>query len=330
MPVLLQEVLQHFLPVNMRLYLDCTLGAGGHAVEVAKAHLELHTLLGIDLDPTAHRIAGERLQGALQGRAGVTTHLLRGNYSDLKPLLATVPGANLHGRVDGILMDLGVSSMQLDTADRGFSFLRDGPIDMRMDPSASTSAEEVLNTWSEAELGRIIRDYGEEKLWRVVARRIVAARESQPIRTTQQLASVIGQTQLSRGKGATQRQGRGIHPSTRTFQALRIVVNDELRKLEQALPDAISALAPGGRLAVISFHSLEDRLVKHAFLRAAGRPTPEDEHLTYGPDKFDYLDRLEASAVVKQVTRKPVEAGEEEMAVNPRARSAKLRVVEKL
>ncbi|KXZ43589.1 hypothetical protein GPECTOR_86g382 [Gonium pectorale] len=332
---MLREVLDAFQPVSLNVYLDCTLGAGGHASELASAHPEMHTLLGIDLDPTAHSIAEPRIRAAAGGRPELATRLLRGNYRDLRPLLATVSNPPPHP--NGILMDLGVSSMQasgsearIDTAERGFSFMREGPLDMRMDPTAALSAEEVLNTWSEAELGRIIRDYGEEKLWKVVARRIVQTREVEPIRTTQQLVKAVGYTQLGGGKGKGKGGGKGVHPATRTFQALRIAVNDELRKLEQALPDAIAALAPGGRLAVISFHSLEDRLVKHAFLRAAGRPTPEDEHRTYGPDKFAFLEELDAAKVADLVTRKPVLPSDAETAANPRARSAKLRVLQKL
>ncbi|PNW73675.1 hypothetical protein CHLRE_13g568150v5 [Chlamydomonas reinhardtii] len=325
-PVMLREVLSAFAPLHVTSYLDCTLGAGGHASEMVAAHPELLTVYGIDVDPTAHTLAEPRIRAAAAGREGFGLRLLRGNYRDLRPLLGTV--SSPPPQPTAILMDLGVSSMQIDTADRGFSFMREGPLDMRMDPTAPLSAEEVLNTWSEAELGRILRDYGEEKLWRVVARRLVQAREVEPIRTTTQLVKAVGHTQIGGklGKGP-----KGVHPATRTFQALRIAVNDELRRLEQALPDAIAALAPGGRLAVISFHSLEDRLVKHAFARAAGRPTPEDEHRTYGADKFAFLDELEASRVAVLVgNQKPVLPSEEETARNPRARSAKLRVLQKL
>ncbi|EFJ42715.1 hypothetical protein VOLCADRAFT_97159 [Volvox carteri f. nagariensis] len=301
---MLNEVLDAFQPVTLNVYLDCTLGAGGHAAKIASAHPEMQMLLGIDLDPTAHVVAEPRIRAEAAGRsARLDVRLLRGNYRDLKRLLATVSTPS--PRPNGILMDLGISSMQIDTADRGFSFMRDGPLDMRMDPTAALSAEEVLNTWSEAELGRIIRDFGEEKLWKVVARRIVQAREVAPIRTTQQLVKAVGQTQLV-GKSPRKASAKGIHPATRTFQALRIAVNDELQKLEKTLPDAIDALAPGGRLAVISFHSLEDRIVKHAFMRAAGRPTPEEENLVYGQDNA-----LETEA-------------------NARARSAKLRILQKL
>ncbi|MEW5319573.1 MAG: hypothetical protein WDW38_010718 [Sanguina aurantia] len=267
---------------------------------------ELRSLVGIDTDPVAHAIAGARLSALQQQlqRPDLSTHLLRGNYSDVSQLLSGVPGTPLVGQVDGMLMDLGVSSMQIDSAERGFSFMREGPIDMRMNPDGDLSAEEVLNNWSEAELGRIIRDYGEEKMWRSVASRPTSA--------------------------AGRRGGKHIHPATRTFQALRIAVNDELQRLEKALPEAINSLAPGGRLLVISFHSLEDRVVKHTFMRAAGKTTPDEEHMTHGASKYDYADQLEQRVVIKSITRKPAVATESEILSNPRSRSAKLRVVEKL
>jgi len=323
--VLLNEILGFMQPVNLKVYVDCTLGAGGHAAAMAQAHPEMHTLVGIDLDPTAHQIAGQRINS--MARRDLACHFVRGNYCDVEPHLKGLPCGSLHGVVDGMLMDLGVSSMQLDTAERGFSFVRDGPIDMRMDPQAALSAEEVLNTWSEARLGQIIRDYGEEKMWRAIARRIVAAREEKAITSTKQLVDIVGRTQVPSKGGRT--KGKQIHPATRTFQALRIAVNDELGKLEKALPAAISALAPGGRLAVISFHSLEDRIVKHSFMRAAGRPTPDEEYMTHGDAKYTLLEELERNAVASIVTRKPVEATAEEANSNPRSRSAKLRVLQK-
>ncbi|PNH04008.1 Ribosomal RNA small subunit methyltransferase H [Tetrabaena socialis] len=334
--VMLREVLAAFQPVALRVFLDGTLGAGGHSAALVAAHPEMRSLFGIDLDPTAHALAGPRIAAAAAGREEeLAVRLLHGNYRDLHTLLSTLSGPR--PRPDGILLDLGVSSMQIDTAERGFSFMRDGPLDMRMDPSASISAEELLNSWSEADLGRIIRDYGEEKLWKVVAKRLVQARELEPIRTTHQLAKAVGHTQIGgklgrggRGPGKGEGKGKGVHPATRTFQALRIAVNDELGKLEEALPYAIEALAPGGRLAVISFHSLEDRIVKHAFCRAIGKPTPEQEPLTYGPGKYDFLEALEASKVATLVTRKPSLPSDDECAANPRARSAKLRVLQKL
>mmetsp|Transcript_4359 Transcript_4359/g.11835 ORF Transcript_4359/g.11835 Transcript_4359/m.11835 type:complete len:412 (+) Transcript_4359:165-1400(+) len=343
-PVLFREVLELLQPAmpgrQLQVYVDGTLGSGGHASMIMQAHKDLKALVGVDLDPTAHAIAQPKLRALAHPE--MTLHFVQANYSEAArhlrhlpapPSLGLPSGMSLHGHVDGMLMDLGVSSMQIDTAERGFSFLREGPLDMRMDPGARLSAEEAVNTWSEAELGRIIRDYGEEKMWRQVASRIVRAREHEVIRTTQQLTQAIGFThvQTKGGGGAKKKKDKKsqIHPATRTFQALRIAVNDEINKLEQAIPAAIDALAPYGRLAVISFHSLEDRAVKHAFSRAVGKPTPEEQHLTYGPGKYEFLDQLEARATCKLVTRKPAVAGEEELQSNPRSRSAKLRVIER-
>ena len=219
--------------------------------------------------------------------------------------------------------------MQVDTAARGFSFQRDGPLDMRMDPQAQLSAEELVNSWPEEELGRVLRDYGEERRWRPLARRLAQARLEAPLRTTRQLAdlcsAVLGHPRLAGG-------GRGIHPATRTFQALRIAVNGELAAVEAALPVALQMLAPGGRLAVISFHSLEDRIVKRLFRRAAGKEPPEEGELWRGRAARWAPPPAEGgeAATVRLVTAKPVVASEAEASENVRARSAKLRVVEKL
>ncbi|KAF8056393.1 rsmH [Scenedesmus sp. PABB004] len=290
-------------PRRAQVFVDCTLGAGGHTAAMVQQHPELEVAVGIDVDPTAHALADARLAPLTGGPGQPALRQLRGNYSDVASLLSgcDAPGGALVGRVDAMLMDLGVSSMQIDEAGRGFSFMADGPLDMRMDPGAARSAEELVNAAPEAELGRILRDYGEEKAWRAVAARIVAAREAAPIRTTRQLVEV----------------------------ALRIAVNDEIARLERALPAALGCLSPGGRLAVISFHSLEDRAVKHALLAAAGRPTPAQEALVHGPDGWRVLEALAASAQGRVVTRKPVVPGGEETAANPRARSAKLRVFER-
>ncbi|GBF99789.1 16S rRNA (cytosine(1402)-N(4))-methyltransferase [Raphidocelis subcapitata] len=330
-PVLLNEVLQQFSGRQVKVYVDCTLGAGGHAAHMLRQHPEMTSLVGFDLDPLAHQLAGARLErerAAAGGRPGLAVSLLRGNYSGVAAALEGLPGGSLAGRVDAMLMDLGVSSMQLDTPSRGFSFAADGPLDMRLNPDGPLSAADLVNGWSEEAIGRVLREYGEEKAWRAVARRIVDAREAAPITTTAALVAAVGQT-VFRDKRGGGRGGRQIHPATRTFQALRIAVNDELRQLETALPAALACLAPGGRLAVISFHSLEDRLVKRALARAAGRPTPEDEADTHGPDGAAALDALRAAAIGEAVLRRPLTAGEEEVAANPRARSAKLRVFER-
>lgn len=231
--------------------------------------------------------------------------------------------------VDAILLDLGISSMQVDTADRGFSFMQEGPLDMRMDPGATLSAEQLVNAWPEAELGRVFREYGEERYWKSVARRIVSAREEEAITTTQQLVRAIGYPGGGGGGGGRGGGGRGAkhkHPATRVFQAIRIAVNGELQSIAQVLPDAIDCLAPGGRLAVITFHSLEDRIVKWAFRRAAGM-APSDEAL---PSYCLPFDQPQEEPTIKILTRRPVAPSQEEQKSNARSRSAKLRVVEKL
>lgn len=318
-PVLLSEILQAFQPVHLKTYLDGTLGAAGHAQALLQQHPECEHFVGIDVDPTAHVLAAEHLKQAQSPNTQIS--LLQGNFGSMQQLLQQVPGNMQQGGVNGILLDLGISSMQVDQAHRGFSFTKDAPLDMRMGPSAEVSAEQILNTWSEAELGQIFREYGEERHWKGIASRVVEARQTTSIRTTSQLVSLIGGSRKSK-----QGTGKQIHPATRVFQALRITVNQELQMLEQGLPAAIDCLAPQGRLAVISFHSLEDRIVKRAFLKAAGKtPTAGD---AYGP----YLHLLEeqATAAVKLVHKKPIRPGEEELLMNPRSRSAKLRIVEKL
>ncbi|KAL6768689.1 CMAL1 [Auxenochlorella protothecoides x Auxenochlorella symbiontica] len=241
--------------------------------------------------------------------------------------------AGLAGSLGGGLLDLGLSSMQLDAAARGFSFGKDGPLDMRMDGAGALTAEQIVNTWSEDELGRILREYGEERSWRGIARRIVEARcRDGPLLTTSQLASVVGHPgRPSPGRKAGARKAtRAKHPATQTFQAIRIAVNGELACLEAALPGLIDALAPGARLAVITFHSLEDRAVKMAFKRAAGELDPGDEEVLPAWLASARRDQAKEQAVVRMVTRRPLVPGEAEVARNPRARSAKLRVVEKL
>jgi len=318
-PVLLPQVLSAFEGRRLHCYVDATLGAGGHAAAVLAAHPELRFFLGVDQDPAAHALAQPRVTAAAPPQASL--HFLRSNFRHFATALASVSPPL--PPLDGALFDLGMSSMQVDTAQRGFSFQRDGPIDMRMDPDAALSAEDVLNTWTEDELARILRDYGEERRWRALARRLVLERQQQPLRTTHQLAAavtaVVGHPPRGRG---------GIHPATRTFQALRIAVNAELAVIEEALPACLSALAPGGRLAVISFHSLEDRIVKHLFRDAAGKAPPPDDVSFRGRSAREPPPA--PPATVRLVTSKPLVAEEEEAQANGRARSAKLRVVEKL
>ncbi|KAL0051717.1 hypothetical protein WJX82_000937 [Trebouxia sp. C0006] len=318
-PVLLSEILEAFQPVHLKTYLDGTLGAAGHAQALLQQHPECECFVGIDVDPTAHELAAEHLKQVQLPNTQIS--LLQGNFGSMQQLLQQVPGNMQQGGVNGILLDLGISSMQVDQGHRGFSFSQDAPLDMRMGPSAEVSAEQILNAWSEAELGQIFREYGEERYWKGIASRLVEARQTTSIKTTSQLVSLIGGSRKSK-QGA----GKQIHPATRVFQALRIAVNQELQMLEQGLPAAIECLAPQGRLAVISFHSLEDRIVKKAFLKAAGKTQPAGD--VYGP----YLHLLEeqSTAAVKLVHKKPIRPGAEELQVNPRSRSAKLRLVEKL
>lgn len=299
--VLLDEILTAYEGVNLRTFIDCTLGAGGHAEKILEQHPEIAHFYGIDQDPLAREIAAGRLT---PWKEKLT--IVPGNFKQL--------GSFKLPKADGILLDLGVSSMQLDLPEKGFSFSREGPLDMRMDPSSLLTAEVIVNTYSEKELGRIFRDYGEEKQWRLAAYLIVKARTEQPFKTTLDLDKILTHRLKAKSK-------KGIHPLTLIFQALRIAVNDELGVLEAVLPQALENLNPGGRLAVISFHSLEDRIVKNFF-----RYEEDDKEKTSGLAGL-FLDKEPS---IKRITHKPIVAGEDEIKINPRSRSAKLRVVEKL
>ena len=301
--VLLHEMIEFFRDRPIRYFVDATLGAGGHSAAFLEAHPEIELLIGIDQDPVARGIAAERLAPWKN-----KVRIVAGNFSEMTELVRSV-GIDA---VDGIIFDLGVSSMQFDMSEKGFSFMRDGPLDMRMDPTRSLSAAEIVNTWPEGDIGRVFRDYGEEKRWRAAARVIVEARKEKPITTTLELVSVI--------RKAIPVTKKGINPATLVFQALRIAVNRELEVLETALPAALDLLVPGGRLAVISFHSLEDRIVKN-FMRYAA----DDKVDSQGIGGV-FLDK---EPTVIPITRKPVIPADEEIAGNPRSRSAKLRVVEK-
>lgn len=300
-PVLLNEIIDAFSDVNLYRYIDGTLGAGGHAEAILKAHPELKTFIGIDQDPDALQIAKNRLE--FPDRSLV---FISGNFSDLKKHIS-------NDLFDGILVDLGVSSMQLDREERGFSFMRDGPLDMRMNQKSGMTAADIVNTWDEKALADLFFQYGEERQSRKAARAICLERESRPFETTLQLSSCI-EKNIKRIK-------YDIHPATKIFQSLRIAVNGELDRLEAFLPQAIESLRKGGRLAVITFHSLEDRIVKHRFAYYAS-----DKESTSGIGGMF----LGKEPVVKILTRKPIEATEEEIKRNPRSRSAKLRVIEKL
>jgi 16S rRNA (cytosine1402-N4)-methyltransferase len=299
--VLYQEIITAIQPVSGGKYVDATVGAGGHAWAILDASSPDGQLLGLDIDPDALVIAAKRLS-SFQDRA----HLVHSSYTSLSRELLAIGWES----VDGIVIDLGVSSMQIDTPHRGFSFLKEGPLDMRFDPSQPVSASEIVNTFPETEIADILYKYGEERRSRQIARAIVAAR---PLKTTVELAHVV--------QRAAGRNSAKIHPATRTFQALRIAVNHELQSLEDFLPQAVEALAPGGRLAVISFHSLEDRIVKHFFRR-------ESQDCICPPNQPDCT--CGHKAVIKEINRHPIIAGEQEKQVNPRARSARLRIVEKL
>lgn len=304
-PVLLHEVVKAFESVTLRVMIDGTLGAGGHAQALLERHPEIEYYLGIDQDPQALTLASERLKPW-----SPKTIFKHGNFRQLEHYLKELELP----RPDGILLDLGVSSMQLDQPDRGFSFMRDGPLDMRMNPQIELNAATIINTWSEQDLGKIFRDYGEEKHWRLAARVIVQAREKQPIETTKELTNILWPVLARYSK-------KSIHPLTLIFQALRICVNQELEVLEQFLSKAMNCLAPGGRLAIISFHSLEDRLVKTHMRLAAS-----DKWETSGLSGL-FRDKTPTVALI---TKKPIEPGEEECQLHPRSRSAKLRVIEKL
>lgn len=299
--VLLKEVLDLLQPAPGGRFLDGTVGGAGHAAALLEAIGPEGFLYGIDQDPEALEAAEERLR-----RRGSNFELRLGNFADVLPQWDLPP---LHG----ILLDLGVSSHQLDTAERGFSFRLEGPLDMRMG-TTGPSAADLVNTLPERELADILFTFGEERRARAIARAILKRRSEQPFRTTRELTEVIERV-------IPAHQAGGIHPATRTFQALRIAVNRELDVLRDVLPVAISKLAPGGRLAVISFHSLEDRIVKTAFRDMA--------RSCVCPPKLPVC-ACGTVPTVKVITPKPLEASEDEVRANPRSRSAKLRVVERI
>jgi 16S rRNA (cytosine1402-N4)-methyltransferase len=300
-PVLYHEIIHALQPQAGGCYVDGTLGAGGHAAGILQASNPDGRLLGLDVDPQALTLAQEKL--APFGERAV---LRQASYTTLQTQLRLVGWE----AVQGILLDLGVSSMQLDTVERGFSFQADAPLDMRFSPSNPVSADTLVNTLSEKDLADILYEYGEERRAYQVARFIVAAR---PLHTTRALAAVVAR---ATGSGRP-----GMHPATRTFQALRIAVNGELDAIHEVLPQAMAALAPGGRLAVISFHSLEDRIVKQFFRNESQDCIcpPRQPICTCGH-----------TATIKIITRQPLVAQAAEIEQNPRSRSAKLRVAEKL
>ena len=308
LPVLLNECLEG---LNIRpegVYLDCTLGGAGHSAQILR-RLSGGRLYGIDRDADAIAAATARLEG-LNPDARFTA--IRGNFHDAKALLAQQGVFHL----DGVLADLGVSSHQLDVRERGFSYHDDAPLDMRMDQSQTLTAREIVNAWPEDELTRILRDYGEENWARQIARVICDRRRSAPIETTGALVSVIDAAIPKKFRAKD-----GSHPARRTFQALRIAVNDELDPLEGAIRALVELLNPGGRICVITFHSLEDRIVKNCFRNLADPCTcPKSLPVCVCGKK----------PVIRLTPRRPISASAEELAANPRARSANLRVAEKL
>jgi 16S rRNA (cytosine1402-N4)-methyltransferase len=298
-PVLYKEIIHALRPESGKKYIDCTVGAGGHATAILEASSPGGELVGLDVDPQALALAEERL-----APFGDRAILRKSSYTHMRKVMDELGWQ----RVDGIVIDLGVSSMQLDTAERGFSFRASAPLDMRFDPDQEERASDLVNQLPEAELADILYRYGEERRSRQVARAIVAAR---PIYRTDELAQIVKKVVRSSG---------GIHPATRTFQALRIATNQEMDRVEQVLPVAVDNLAAGGRLAVIAFHSLEDRIVKQYFRK-------ESRDCICPPGRPICVCRHQASITL--LTRKPIRPTEEEMVENPRARSARLRVAEK-
>ena len=304
-PVLLHECLDALAIKPDGIYVDGTLGRAGHSLEIVK-RLTTGRLIGIDRDETAIAAAQERLADY-----GDRVTLVHSNFDRIGDILADL---HIDG-ADGMLFDLGVSSPQLDDAERGFSYMHDAPLDMRMDRTAYLTAREVVNSWSYEELRRILFEYGEERYAPAIAKRIVQHREQQPIETTLELVDIIKSAMPPQALREKQ------HPAKRTFQAIRIAVNDELGAVEDMIRTAPDKLSPGGRLCVISFHSLEDRIVKNGIAaRENGCTCPREAPVcTCG-----FVQTL------RSVTRKPIVSGEAELSQNPRARSAKLRIAERV
>lgn len=305
-PVMLNECLEGLNIKADGTYVDGTVGGAGHSIEIVKRLSENGRLICVDKDEDALKAAGERL-APYKDRVTFI-------HDDYKNLVNELDSIGV-GKVDGILLDLGVSSYQLDNAERGFSYMKDAPLDMRMDRSQRISAHEVVNGYTESELARILFDYGEEKLARQIARNIVRARSEEPIETTLELAKIVEDTYPAKTRW------KFGHPAKRTFQAIRIEVNDELSSLGEAVTAMARRLEKGGRMAVITFHSLEDRIVKSAFkeLSLACTCPPDFPVCVCGKVQE-----------VELVNKKPITASEEELENNSRSQSAKLRVIEKL
>lgn len=303
--VLLNECIEGLNIKEDGIYVDGTLGGAGHSSEIVKNLCERGRLIGIDQDKDALKAAKEKLKDY----NNVT--FVHGNFYNIENILHDL---NIVG-VDGILMDLGVSSYQLDNGERGFSYMQDAPLDMRMNRENSLSAYEVINSYSEEDLFRIIKDYGEEKFAKRIANFIINKRKEKNIESTLELVDVI--------KAAIPAKARreGPHPAKRTFQAIRIEVNKELEIIEKTIRDGVEKLNVGGRMAIITFHSLEDRIVKTVYKNLANPCTC--------PSSFPVC-VCNKKPIVKIITRKPIEASKEELDYNPRSRSAKLRIIEKI
>uniref|UniRef100_A0A0D9VC05 Uncharacterized protein n=1 Tax=Leersia perrieri TaxID=77586 RepID=A0A0D9VC05_9ORYZ len=343
-PVMLGEVLAAFRrPLPLRSFVDCTLGAAGHSLAMMEAHPEMELYIGMDIDPSALEIGRSRIEAFLAGREAnegdgkdvsqgiLCAYTHEKNFKYIKHVLGSVDEDFAVGSsgVDGVLIDLGMSSMQVNRSDRGFSVLQDGPLDMRMDPKATLKAEDILNSWPDLEVGRILRDYGEESNWQSLQKRIVKARGSGGLHSTGELVKLIQRTCTSSGG----RQG-WIKTATRVFQALRIAVNDELRTLEDALHACFDCLATDGRLAVISFHSLEDRIVKQTFLELIHGDEADDDEEDLPSADTDTEDEPWFKQRVQGkngtiLTKRPISPSQEEEKLNQRCRSAKLRVIQK-
>ncbi len=286
--ILVEEYLAFFAEKKIRRFVDGTVGAGGHASALLKAHGEIESFYGIDQDPEALEIAQKQLEPFKE-----KVSLIQGSFFEIDQLV--------DGPLEGIFLDLGVSSMQLDRPEKGFSLYKEGPLDMRMNPEMRLDAATAVNTFSEKELERIFREYGEEPRARAAAKAVVEARRKKKFKTTTDLTEALKRVLTWGG-----RRGKKIHPMTLVFQALRIYVNNELKGLEEMLPKGVELLSSGGRFGILTFHSLEDRIVKHTFRQLASEKK------------------------VTLLTKKPLIPGLEEMQRNPRSRSAKLRFVEKL
>ncbi len=302
-PVLLSEVIDHIQPIDGGVYVDGTFGAGGYT----SAMLDAADCTVIAIDRDAH--VREHVERTQQ-KYGDRFIFVRGAFGDVQDLLRQTP----HNHVDGFVLDIGVSSMHLDNAQRGFSFRFDAPLDMRMDDERGMTAADIVNTYEEEPLANVIYKYGEERLSRRVAHKIVERRKTEKFTCTGDLADIV--------RSCVPQSKDGIDPATRTFQALRIAVNDELGQLESALNAAPQILKSNGRVVVVSFHSLEDRIVKHDFKNKSGKAAGQSRHMPQV--------NVPAPAIYKLITRKAIKAGAVELEHNPRSRSARLRCAQKL